>query len=66
MNLLSVLSIVLVIVGSGITVLFWVPKVVNRQKLKEVLGSRYPMIFFVYVANGPLLLFLGLFLMLRF
>ena len=66
MTFLSTLGIVLVIVGGGITVLFWVPQIVNRPKLKEMLGQRYPMLFFVYVANGPLLLFVGLFLLLRF
>ena len=66
MTFLSTLGIVLVIVGSGVSVLFWVPQIVNRPKLKEMLGQRYPMLFFVYVANGPLLLFLGLFLLLRF
>ena len=66
MNFLSALGIVLVIVGSGVSVLFWVPQIVNRPKLKEMLGQRYPMLFFVYIANGPLLLLLGLFLLLRF
>jgi hypothetical protein len=66
MTFLSTLGIVLVIVGSGISILFWVPQIVNRPKLKEILGRRYPMLFFVYVANGPLLLFVGLFLLLRF
>jgi len=49
-----------------ITVLFWVPGIVNRARLHEVLGQRYPLIYIVYVANGPLLVFLGLFLLLRF
>jgi hypothetical protein len=66
MTFLSTLGIVLVIVGSGISVMFWVPQIVNRPKLKEILGQRYPMIFFVYIANGPLLLCVGLFLLLRF
>ena len=66
MNFLSALGIVLVIVGSGVSVLFWVPQILNRPKLKEMLGQRYPMLFFVYIANGPLLLLLGLFLLLRF
>ncbi len=65
MTFLSILGIVLVTVGSAITVLFWVPKIVNRPQLKEILGQRYPMIFVVYIANGPLLLLLGLFLLLR-
>ena len=54
------------VTGGAITVLFWVPKIINRSRLKEVLGQRYPMIYFVYIANGPLLLLLGLFLLMRF
>jgi hypothetical protein len=66
MTILSLLAIVLIIVGGGITVLFWIPRIINRARLREMLGQRYPFIFIVYVANGPLLLILGLFLLFRF
>jgi len=52
--------------GGAITIAFWIPRLVNKQKLKELLGSKYPLIHVVYIANGPLLLFFGLFLVLRF
>jgi len=66
MTIFSLLAIAFITIGGGITVLFWVPGIINRARLREVLGQRYPLIFIVYVANGPLLVFLGLFLLLRF
>jgi hypothetical protein len=66
MIILSRLAIALIIVGGEITVLFWIPGIINRAKLREILGQRYPLIFIIYAACGPFLLFLGLFLLLRF
>ena len=66
MTIFSLLAIALMLFGGVITVLFWVPGIINRPRLREMLGQRYPLIFIVYVANGPLLVFLGLFLLLRF
>lgn len=63
---LWLVSLVFVAIGLAITVLFWVPKVFNRRRLRELLGRRYPLLYFVYVANGPLLVVLGLFLLWRF
>ena len=66
MTVLSRLAIAFIIVGGEITVLFWIPGIINRAKLREMLGQRYPLIFIIYAACGPFLLFLGLFLLLRF
>ena len=66
MGFMSVVGIVLMCVGSLVTVLFWMPKVVNRPKLKEILGSRYPVVYMIYIDNGPLLLILGIMLFLLF
>ncbi len=63
---LFVLGIILVVTGSAITVLFWVPKLVDRNRLKGVLGSRYPLIYLVYFANGPILAILGLLMIKKF
>jgi hypothetical protein len=52
--------------GAIVSLLFWLPQVINRQRLKEILGDRYPVVFVIYVANGPLLLLLGLLLLFRF
>jgi len=59
-------SLVFIATGLAISVLFWVPRVFNRQRMRELLGRRYPLLYFVYVANGPLLVVLGLFLLWRF
>jgi len=51
--------------GLLVTVLFWVPRVVNRPGLREMLGRRYPLVYVIYVANGPGLVLLGLLLFLK-
>lgn len=56
----------LTLVGATVSVIFWLPGVVNRKRLKEILGERYPVVFVIYGANGPLLLLLGLVLLFRF
>jgi hypothetical protein len=60
------LGVFLIIAGLLVTVLFWVPGVVDRRYLKNLLGSRYPVIYFIYLANGPVLMLLGLLLIFRF
>jgi len=59
-------GLVLSIIGFSISVAFWIPRLCNRTRLREMLGSRYPVVYVVYVANGPLLLVLGLILALKF
>ena len=34
----------------------------DRAKVKEIMGKRYPLIYLVYIANGPLLALFGLLL----
>jgi len=65
-TILASTGLVLTIVGLSISVAFWIPRLCNRTRLKEMLGSRYPVVYVVYVANGPLLLVLGLILALKF
>lgn len=60
---LNLLALFLIIFGSLVTVLFWVPKVVNRSQLKEFLGRRYPLVYLFYFSNGPFLLLIGLYLL---
>lgn len=52
--------------GGAVTIAFWIPRLVNKQKLKELLGAKYPLVHVIYFANGPLLLLFGLFLAFRF
>ncbi len=50
-------------IGLLVSVLFWVPGVVDRSRLKELLGPRYAAVYIIYAANGPLLVVLGLVLL---
>lgn len=62
----SIIGSTLICLGTLVSLLFWIPKLVNRPRLKEMLGSRYPMIWIIYAANGPGLVLLGLLLVLLF
>ena len=58
-------GIVLMVTGGLVSGVFWIPGVVDRQNLRELLGSRYPLIYVVYSANGPVLLLAGILLLLK-
>ena len=60
-----VAGVTLILIGGLVSVLFWVPGVIDRQKLKEMLGSRYPLVYLVYSANGPVLLMAGILLVMK-
>jgi len=64
--MVAAIACLLILVGALVTVGFWVPRLCNRSRLKDLLGSRYSLVYVVYVANGPMLLILGVFLLLRF
>lgn len=59
-------GIFLCLFGATVSIVFWLPKPFNKQRLKELLGPKYPIVFVIYFANGPLLIFLGLFLIFKF
>lgn len=63
--LFLVAGVILIFTGGLVSVLFWIPSVVNRQKLRDVLGSRYPIVYLVYSANGPILLVAGILLLMK-
>ena len=65
-TIFSSIGLVLAIVGLAISVAFWIPRICNRTRLREMLGSRYPVVYVVYIANGPLLLLLGAILLITF
>jgi len=65
-SIFSTIGLVLAIFGLAVSVAFWIPKLCNRTRLKEMLGSRYPVVYVVYVANGPMLLLLGAILLIFF
>lgn len=52
--------------GGAVSVLFWLPSLVDRRRLRELLGRRYPLIYLVYSANGPLLVVAGIVLLVRY
>jgi len=62
----ATIGLALAITGLAVSVAFWIPGLCNRTRLKEMLGSRYPIVYVVYIANGPLLLLLGIILLKTF
>ena len=62
--ILTVSGIVLILFGLTVTIAFWLPGLIDRNRLRTVLGKRYPLVYVVYIANGPLLIILGLLLLL--
>ena len=64
--LILVAGIILTVTGGLVSIAFWIPGLVDRQNLREMLGSRYPLVYVVYSANGPLLLLAGILLLLKY
>lgn len=61
--ILAISGTMLMLVGLVVSIVFWVPSIFDRKKIKEVMGKRYPLVYVVYIANGPMLLLFGLLLM---
>lgn len=57
---LTISGIMLMLFGGVVSIVFWIPSIFNRQKIKAVLGTRYPLVYVVYIANGPMLVLFGL------
>jgi hypothetical protein len=57
--ILLISGIMLMLFGLVISIIFWVPKIFDRNRIKEVMGKRYPLVYIVYIANGPLLILFG-------
>ncbi len=64
--LFLVAGLVLIFTGGLVTVVFWIPGLIDRQRLRELLGSRYPLVYLVYSANGPVLFLAGIILLLKY
>jgi len=64
--ILHATGFVLAFFGLCISLAFWIPKFFNRPRLKEILGPKYPLVYVVYLANGPFLFALGLLLIMKF
>ena len=63
---LLVCGVVLIITGGLVSVAFWISGLVNRSRLKELMGDRYWMVYVVYSANGPVLLIAGILLIVKY
>jgi len=55
-------GIMLIFIGLVVSIVFWIPGIFNRDKIRAVLGKRYPLVYVVYIANGPMLILFGLLL----
>jgi hypothetical protein len=62
--ILTISGIMLMLFGVSVSIVFWIPGIINREKIKDIMGNRYPLVYVVYIANGPLLVLFGLLLLL--
>lgn len=62
---LTVSGLVLIFFGLTVSIVFWLPGLIDRNRLRTVLGKRYPLVYVIYTANGPLLILLGMLLLAR-
>ena len=60
--ILTLSGVILMFWGLVVSIVFWVPSILNKEKIKDVMGDRYPLVYVVYVANGPMLVLFGLLL----
>ena len=61
---LTISGIILMLFGGAVSIVFWIPSIFDRQKIKGLMGTRYPLVYVVYIANGPMLVLFGLLLLL--
>ena len=61
---LTISGIMLMLFGVSVSIVFWIPGIINREKIKDIMGNRYPLVYVVYIANCPLLVLFGLLLLL--
>ena len=57
--ILSISGVMLMLFGLTVSIIFWIPSLFNREKIREVMGNRYPLVYVVYIANGPMLVLFG-------
>ncbi|MBC8316372.1 MAG: hypothetical protein H8E41_00595 [Desulfobulbaceae bacterium] len=61
--IIQIIGILFVVFGTVVSLGFWIPGLIDRNRLREIMGSRFPMIYFIYFTNGPFLLLLGFILL---
>ena len=62
--ILVISGIMLMLFGLVVSIVFWIPGIFNRDKARIVMGKRYPLVYVVYIANGPMLILFGFLLLL--
>jgi hypothetical protein len=60
--ILTISGIMLMFFGLVVSIVFWIPGIFNKEKMKNVMGDRYALVYVVYIANGPMLILFGLLL----
>jgi len=60
--ILVISGIILMFLGLVVSIVFWVPGIINRNRIRLIMGRRYPLVYVVYIANGPMLILFGLLL----
>lgn len=60
--ILVISGIILMLLGLVVSIVFWVPGIINRNRIRSIMGRRYPLVYVVYIANGPMLILFGLLL----
>jgi len=61
--IIKAIGVIFVVIGTIVSLIFWIPGLIDKSKLKEIMGPRYNMIYFIYFTNGPFLLGLGAFIL---
>jgi len=62
--ILKISGSIIMLFGLIVSIVFWIPGIFNRTKIKEIMGKRYPMVYVIYIANGPMLILFGFLLLL--
>ena len=62
--ILTITGSIVILFGLVVSIVFWIPSIFNRAKIKEIMGKRYPLVYVIYVANGPMLVLFGFLLLL--
>jgi len=62
--ILTISGSILILLGFVISIVFWIPGIFKRDNIKEIMGKRYPLVYVIYIANGPMLILFGFLLLL--
>lgn len=60
--ILTISGIMLMFFGLVVSIVFWMLGILNKEKMKNIMGDRYALVYVIYIANGPMLILFGLLL----